>query len=186
MAEMTEINDSTLIVDSREKWTQDGSKDRHIAQYFDKRGVNWVVKKLDVGDYILFGGNVSVDRKHDIEEIAKNLTNPKDKERFWNEVRLAYRLKIHLVVLIESNKYHDIYDLRNWKSQFSPTDGNTLIRKMERLSFAYGVQFVFSSYQSTGKKILEILNYDVIREGVEVREREERLRRGNQVESNDD
>ena len=41
----------TLIVDSREKWTQPGSTDRHIPDYFDRHGIEWEVRKLDVGDY---------------------------------------------------------------------------------------------------------------------------------------
>jgi len=155
-----EINERTLIVDSREKWTQAGSTDKHISAYLKRHKIDYVVKKLDVGDYMMFGGMVSVDRKQGIEEIAKNLTNPRDKKRFMNEVRLAYRLGVHLVVLIETNKYHDIYDLRGWVSQFSPTNGNALIRQMERLKFAYGVDFVFCRYQSVGSKIADILGIE--------------------------
>ena len=152
-----EINDQTLIVDTREKWTQAGSKDKHIRAYLEKHNIEWVVRKLEVGDYMLFGGKVSVDRKHDIEEIAKNLTNPKDKKRFMNEVQYAYRLGIRLVVLIESNKYKDICDLRGWVSQYSPVNGNAVIRQMERICFAYGVQFMMCNHKSTPKKIAEIL-----------------------------
>lgn len=155
-----EITDKTLIVDSREKWTQNGSTDKHISSYLTRRGIQWVVKKLDVGDYMTFGGNVTVDRKHGIEEIAKNLTNPRDKKRFMSEVRRAYQLRLHLIVLIESNKYKSIYDLRGWVSQYSPVNGNTLIRQMERLGFAYGVRFEFCRSQSVAKKIAKILGIE--------------------------
>lgn len=158
-----EITDKTLIVDSREKWTQNGSTDKHISSYLARRGIQWVVKKLDVGDYMTFGGNVTVDRKHGIEEIAKNLTNPRDKKRFMSEVRRAYQLRLRLVVLIESNKYTSIYDLRGWQSQFSPTNGNALIRQMERLGFAYGVRFEFCRSQSVAKRIIEILDIEPIK-----------------------
>lgn len=156
-----EINERTLIVDSREKWTQAGSIDKHISQYLKRNKIDWVTKKLDVGDYMMFGGSVSVDRKQNIEEIAKNLTNPRDKKRFMNEVRRAYQFRMHLVILIETNKYHDIYDLRGWVSKYSPTNGNALIRQMERLKFAYGVDFVFCRKQSVAKKILDILGVDL-------------------------
>lgn len=152
-----EITDQTLIVDSREKWTQNGSTDKHISSYLARRGIQWVVKKLDVGDYMTFGGNVTVDRKHSVEEIAKNLTNPKDKKRFMAEVRRAYQLGIRLVVLIESNSYHDVYDLRQWRSRFTPVSGTTVIRQMERISFAYGVIFSFVNKKSVARRICEIL-----------------------------
>jgi len=152
-----EITDKILIVDSREKWTQSGSSDKHISLYLARHGIQWVVKKLDVGDYMRFGGKVSIDRKQSIEEISKNLTNPADKKRFMNEVRYAYRLGIRLVVLIESNSYHDVYDLRQWRSRFTPVTGTTVIRQMERISFAYGVIFSFVNKKSVARRICEIL-----------------------------
>jgi len=157
------IDERLLIVDSREKWTQNGSTDKHISTFLSRHGVSWVPKKLEVGDYMRFGGKVSIDRKQSIEEISKNLTNPKDKKRFMNEVRYAYRLGIRLVVLIESNKYTSIYDLRGWQSQFSPTNGNALIRQMERLGFAYGVRFEFCRSQSVAKRIIEILGIEPVK-----------------------
>jgi ERCC4-type nuclease len=152
-----EITDNTLIVDSREKWTQSGSTDKHISTFLSRHGVSWVPKKLEVGDYMRFGGKVSIDRKHSIEEISKNLTNPKDKKRFMAEVRRAYQLGIRLVVLIESNSYRDVYDLRRWKSKFTPVTGTTVIRQMERISFAYGVIFSFVNKKSVARRICEIL-----------------------------
>lgn len=152
-----EITDQTLIVDSREKWTQSGSTDKHISRFLTRHGVSWVKKTLDVGDYMRFGGKVSIDRKQCIEEISKNLTNPKDKKRFMAEVRRAYQLGIRLVVLIESNSYHDVYDLRRWKSKFTPVTGTTVIRQMERISFAYGVMFVFTPGNVVARRICEIL-----------------------------
>lgn len=157
------IDERLLIVDSREKWTQPNSTDKHISNYLTRNGIQWVVKKMDVGDYMTFGGFVSVDRKHSIEEIAKNLTNPRDKKRFMSEVRRAYQLRLRLVVLIESNKYTSIYDLRGWQSQFSPTNGNALIRQMERLGFAYGVRFEFCRSQSVARRIIEILGIEPVK-----------------------
>lgn len=157
-----EITDQTLIVDSREKWTQSGSTDKHLSTWFKRHGVNWVVKKLEVGDYTTFGGKVTIDRKQSVEEISKNLTNPADKKRFMAEVRRSYQFGLHLVVLIESNTYRDVYDLRKWRSTYSHVSGTTLIRQMERLAFAYGVQFVFCNKKSVSRRICEILNVDFL------------------------
>lgn len=149
--------DRVLLVDSREKWTQPGSTDRHIADYLTRHGIAYRVKKLDVGDYMFDGGAVTVDRKQNLEEISRNLTNPADKERFMREVRLARKLSIHLVVLVESNKFRKIDDLRLWRSKYTSVTGWALIKAMKKLWFAYGVEFVFCPKQSAAKKILEIL-----------------------------
>ena len=63
-----------LIVDSREKWTQ-GNGDNHIRRAFDKAGIDYVVRKLDEGDYMMEGGTVTVDRKQNLDELSTNLLN---------------------------------------------------------------------------------------------------------------
>lgn len=156
-----EITNGTLIVDSREKWTQSGSTDKHIRSYLERRKIPYIVRKLAVGDYMIFGGSISVDRKHSIEEISRNLTNPADKKRFLNEVRLAHRLGVRLVVLIESNTYHDVYGLREWHSKYSPVRGSVLIKQMERLTYAYGVLFMFCNKRAVASRILDILGVEV-------------------------
>lgn len=146
-----------LVVDSREKWTHSDSNDTHISGWLERKGIPWTVKKLDVGDYMMAGGTLTIDRKQNIEEISKNLTNPADKKRFWNEVRLAYHRHLRLVVLIESQKYRSLMDLRGWKSAYSPVNGVALVRQMERLNRCYGVQFEFCQKRSTARRIIEIL-----------------------------
>lgn len=139
------------IFDTREK------KNGHIKRYFDDRGIAYRVEKLDAGDYMLEGGSVTVDRKASIEEISGNLLNPADKRRFWNEVRLARQKGLRLVVLVETNKYKTVQDLQPWRSKYTPVRGSALIRQMEKLRHAFGVQFVFCPKVSAARRILEIL-----------------------------
>ena len=139
------------IFDSREK------KNDHIKAYFDRHGIAYRIEKLDVGDYMADGGTVTVDRKGSVEEISGNLTNPTDKQRFMREVRRSRQLGLRLVVLVETNKYKAIKNLSAWKSKYSPVRGSVLIREMERLRHAYGVQFLFCSKKSVGKRIVELL-----------------------------
>lgn len=146
-----------LIVDSREHWTHPGSRDTHIKGYLERHGIPYRVEKLDAGDYMLDGGSVTVDRKASLEEISGNLTNPADKVRFWNEVRLARQLGLRLVVLVETNKYKKVSDLAAWRSKYSPVRGQVLIREINRLRLAYGVQFVFCPKVSAARRILEVL-----------------------------
>ena len=140
-----------FFFDSRER------KNEHIKRYFDKHGIPYTVTKLDAGDYMRTGCRVTVDRKQNIEEISRNLTNTKDKQRFWNEVRLAYKMGLRLVVLVETNKYKSVSDLRFWKSKYTSVHGGALVREMERLRLAYGVQFMFCPRVSMAKTIIDLL-----------------------------
>ena len=148
-----------LWIDSREKWTQPQSSDTHLSAYFDRHGIDWEVKKLDVGDYMLDGNDtISVDRKASIDELASNLLNREDKSRFMREVRRAKESGLHLVVLIESNKYHQIADLASWKSKYSGISGRSLMDAIYKTHIAYGVEFLFCPKISTGRRIIELLS----------------------------
>ena len=148
-----------LIVDSREKWTQPGNSDEHLKSYFGKHGIEYEVRKLDCGDYMLEENPLlTVDRKQSLEELARNLMNRKDSSRFWREVRRCHDSGIKLVVLIESGPaVLDINQVPRWRSKYSPVTGRRLIDEMIRLEMSYGVRWVFCSKRSTGKMICEIL-----------------------------
>lgn len=147
------------IVDSREKWTQPNNADTHIKDYFDRHGIEYEVRKLDVGDYQIDGNPLlTVDRKQSLQEISRNLMNRHDSSRFWREVRRSHEQGIKLVVLIESGRTaKTINDIAHWKSQYSPVTGRRMLDEMIRLEMSYGVRWAFCDKRSTGSKIIEIL-----------------------------
>lgn len=148
-------NESMYIFDSREK------KNDHVKAYFDKHGIAYRVEKLDVGDYMVDGGKVSVDRKQNLSELATNLMNKTDRSRFWKEVRRARERGIKLIVLCEhGGKVKDIQSVAQWNSPYSPVSGKDLMREIYRVHIAYGVEFVFCSKRSTGRRIVELLALD--------------------------
>ena len=71
-----------------------------MAAYFSAN-CDWEVRKLDVGDYMLEGGKITIDRKENLDELAKNLTNARDHARFMKEVRRAREQGLKLIVLCE-------------------------------------------------------------------------------------
>lgn len=148
-----------VIVDSREKWTQPGSHDRHIPDYFDRHGIEWEVRKLDVGDYQIEGNpSVSVDRKQSLEELSRNLMNKSDSFRFWREVRRSFAQGTKLIVLCEcGGKYKTVNDLQTWRSKYSGVSGIRLIHEMVRCEYAYNVTFKFCDRRSTARLIIEML-----------------------------
>lgn len=146
-----------LLVDDREKWTQSGSRDVHLKNYFDRHGIMYRVQRLDVGDYMLEGGSISVDRKYSIEEISKNLTNAADSARFMREVRRAYSSGIRLVVLIEQRGITCHDGVSSWRSKHTGVSGAELLKRMFKLEMSYGVRFMFTDRRNCGRRIMEIL-----------------------------
>ncbi len=141
------------IFDSREK------KNDHIKSYFEKRGIEYEVRKLDVGDYALdTNPTLSIDRKSGLEELSRNLMNRSDSSRFWREVRRAHKQGIKLVILVESGRtVKNINDVPKWRSKYSQVTGRRLIDEMIRCEMAYGVLWCFCDRRSTAKRIIEIL-----------------------------
>lgn len=111
--EMEELLSSMVIlIDTREK------KNSNILEYFDKKGIAYMEKALDRGDYsfmvkandklgiprdLYFSNKVIVERKGSLEELSGNLTQERD--RFEKELCLAPNNK---VLLIENANYSDI------------------------------------------------------------------------------
>ena len=141
------------IIDSREK------KYDHIKAYFEKHGIEYEIRKLDVGDYqIEEKPQISVDRKRNLQELSKNLMNAKDHSRFWKEVRRAREHKIKLFVLVEhGGQIKSIEDVTKWTDKYSGVSGRSLANEIYRVHIAYNVEFLFCDKRSTARKIIEIL-----------------------------
>ena len=138
--------------DTREK------KNKHIKDYFDRHGIPYEERKLNVGDYMVDGSNISVDRKQNLDELSSNLLNRTDRSRFWREVRRAREDKTKLIVLCEhGGKIRSIEDVRKWRSEYSNVSGRRLAEEIYRVHISYGVEFLFCSKRSTAKKIIELL-----------------------------
>lgn len=145
-----------IIVDSRER------KFDHIRDVFDKKGVPYEVRKLDVGDYFnTENPKVVIDRKANLQEICGNLSYGKNnRTRFAAECKRAFNQKIKFIVLIEGTNCRNTADVKSWHSRYSNHSGFWLCNEMFRLSMAYNVEWMFCKKNETAKKILELLEYD--------------------------
>ena len=141
-----------LQIDSREK------KNEHILRYFDRHGIDYEIRKLDIGDYMLEGGTISVDTKRSVDELASNMLNRNDHARFLREAKRAADSGVKLIVLLETSKYKAIPDLREWRSKYSGISGRSLMDAIYKTHIAYGVEFLFCPKISTGRRIVEILS----------------------------
>ena len=141
-----------LICDSKEK------KNEHILRYFDRHGIDYEIRKLDVGDYMFEGGTISVDTKRSVDELASNMLNRADHARFLREAKRAADSGVKLIVLLETSKYKSIPDLREWRSKYSGISGRSLMDAIYKTHIAYGVEFLFCPKISTGRRIIELLS----------------------------
>ena len=141
-----------LTCDSRER------KNEHILRYFDRHGIDYEIRKLDVGDYMFEGGTISVDTKRSVDELASNMLNRNDHARFLREAKRATDSGIKLIVLLETSKYKSIPDLREWRSKYSGISGRSLMDAIYKTHIAYGVEFLFCPKISTGRRIIELLS----------------------------
>ena len=114
-----------------------------MIDYFSAHCYMWVVRKLDVGDYMFDGGRITVDRKQDLDELSKNLTNRADFARFMDEVRKARAERLKLIVLCEHGRgVKSIPDVAKWQSEFSHVSGRALMDRIYKVHISYGVEFL--------------------------------------------
>lgn len=171
-----------IVTDTRQQAGKHVIKDEWWASH----GVSTIRRKLDFGDYMAEGSNVSVDTKRSISEIAQNI-NGKNHERFKRECLRARDAGYRLVILVENREnVHDIDGLRKWMNDHcrtcgtrrsvhcnpydgakcprhntrKPIQGPRLAKAMQTMSDRYGVQFMFCKPSETAQIICELLGVE--------------------------
>ena len=137
------------------------NKHRNIHAYCERNGIEIIRQALNVGDYQIAGkGDVSVDTKADVKELAMDVFQ--QHERFRAECERAQRCGITLIVLVEEVLPGGRLD--RWRSPVG-RDGHpvclfdpaTLRKALITMQDKYGVRFRFCDGRSTGKVLLEYL-----------------------------
>lgn len=143
-----------IIVDTREK----GHK--KIIEYFDKVGQDYIISKLDAGDYMLYKNySTIIDKKDGLLELSHNLCNTLEHERIKREISRAKELGCeNFIFLIQDSKIKSIEDIKSWSSPHTKVKGETLLKIMSTMSSKYGVRFIIVPKKDMGKKIIELLN----------------------------
>ena len=148
-----------IIVDTREK---PRAIVRILAE-FDRQGVAYVRRALKFADYAdpdRLPGTV-IDRKQNLTEVACNVTI--DRARFVREIERCNRAGCRLIVLVEhGNTIKTLTDVIGWKNprlRESPyaVSGERLYKIMKAMEGYYGIEWQFCNKQSTGKRIIKIL-----------------------------
>lgn len=159
---------------------QQKGKHVNVDGWFEKHGIPFSYRKLDFGDYMREGSNVSIDTKQSMDELAGNLG--KDHARFARECERAMDAGYRLVILVERKpKLNSPLELAKWvpvachmcgrcdpteskacsKHRFKPLQGATAARIMKTMSDRYGVRFEFCTRNDTARRICELLGVEV-------------------------
>ena len=173
-----------VIEDSR----QQASKHSHIEAWMNGHGVDFLprARALPFGDYIAENedgtpyGNISIDTKKDVQELAANVGREHD--RFVRECERARSAGYRLVVLVESaSRYNDRAQLAKWVSgvcrrcrkctpttskgcaehRVKPMQGPTLVKILGALERRHGARFEFVSKRGCARRICELLGIEV-------------------------
>lgn len=142
-----------IICDTREK----GNK--KILEYFTNIKQDYIISKLDAGDYMIYKDYTTIiDKKDGLLELAGNLCHTSEHERIKREIARARELGcVDFIFLIQDSKIKTIEDIKNWSSQHTKVKGSTLLKVMATMSKKYGVKFIICSRREMPKKIIEFL-----------------------------
>ena len=142
-----------IVVDTREK----GNK--KILEYFDKVGQDYIISKLDTGDYMIYKDyRTIIDKKDGLLELSGNLCRTSEHERIKREIERAKELGCdNFIFLIQDSKIKSTEDIKNWSSPHTKIKGETLLKIMVTMKKKYDIRFIICNRKDMPKKIIELL-----------------------------
>lgn len=142
-----------IICDTREK----GNK--KILEYFEKVAQDYIISKLDAGDYMKFKDYTTIiDKKDGLLELAGNLCHTQEHERIKREIARARELGCkNFIFLIQDNKIKSLEDIKNWSSPHTKVKGETLLKIMTTMKQKYGIRFIICEKKKMGEMIINLL-----------------------------
>ncbi len=157
------LTDMIILIDTREQ------ENKHITNYFEKKKINFRIKKLNTGDYsfaiaknnelnilcdVNFDNLIVIERKSTLEEISNNLTH--DRTAFENEMIRATRLTQFYLLIENQNSLDDII-LKNYKTDFNE---KSFFSSLLSFIIRYNIFFMQINKNNSGLLIYYILrNY---------------------------
>ena len=132
------MKNNIIICDTREK----GNK--KILEYFDKVGQDYIISKLETGDYALFKDfSTIIDKKDGLLELSHNLCNSLEHERIKREIQRAKDLGCtNFIFLIQDSKIKSLEDIKKWTSPHTKVKGETLLKIMNTMRKKYNIRFI--------------------------------------------
>lgn len=149
-----------ILCDTKEK------NNDHILQYFDANQIKYKSRSLKTGDYSImieacpelgflvdtyFVDELVIERKNGVKELAGNLANNEEDDRFMKELNRMINVK-NVYLIIENDKIDDIIE-HNYDSKYNELSFlRTLLTWQKRSNFYLN----FVNKENMGKFIYEI------------------------------
>lgn len=153
-AELVEkLKELKIIADSREQVND------HLIDWWDKKHIQHITRKLDVGDYSAQIGDMTleedivIERKRNLDEIAMNFSASRD--RFEREFLRAKANGTKVFLIIENATWEDIY-LHNYRSQLSE---KSFVASLMSFQIRFNITILFCDPQNTPRLIYSLLYY---------------------------
>lgn len=142
-----------ILVDTREK----GHK--QILKYFDDNNIDYIITKLDSGDYMLHKDfSTIIDKKDGLLELCNNLCHAKEHDRVIREVERAHELGCKgFIFLVQDSKIKTIDDIKSWSSPYTKVRGFVLLKIMKTFKEHHKCRFIIVPKKDMGRKIVELL-----------------------------
>lgn len=142
-----------IICDTREK----GNK--KILEYFKSVEQDYIISKLDAGDYTLFKDySTIIDKKDGLLELSHNLCNSSEHARILREIQRAKDLGCsNFIFLIQDNKIKTTEDIKNWSSPHTKVRGEILLKIMNTMRKKYNIRFIIVPKKNMGEMIMKLL-----------------------------
>ena len=172
---------AVLLEDTR---NQKG-KHKNVHEWAKANGVTIIRTKLLVGDYTLpTDQRVIIDTKKDMQEVYGDIVQ--DHDRFHDELDLAMKAGVKLIVLVEEGDIEELSGVVHWKNprrerwfrvnaahkagklknvkqaKTPPLSSDRLFQMMQTMAERYGCEWKFCSKQDTGERIWELLNRSTV------------------------
>jgi hypothetical protein len=144
-----------IICDTREK------SNKKILEYFDKVNQDYIISKLDTGDYMIYKDySTIIDKKDGLLELSHNLCNTLEHQRVVREIELAHSLGCNnFIFLIQANIKNE-EDIKKWKSPHTKVKGEILLKVLKTFKEHHDCKFIFVPKKDIAKKIIELLGAD--------------------------
>ena len=141
---------------------------KNIEAYCKRVGITIERKCLNVGDYMLPDGKISVDTKQDILELSHNIMSS-DHRRFQAECVRAQEQGIQLIILVEEVPPFgrlDMWEVPRFRSSgmyhrfgdpMTLVDPSALRKACITMQEKYGVKFRFCSKKQSPARLIKYL-----------------------------
>ena len=147
------LMNNIIICDTREKGND------YILKYFDKVNQDYIVSKLDAGDYMIYKNyKTIIDKKSGLLELAGNLCKSSEHARLVREIERGKELGCkNFIFLIADNNIKKASDIANWTNKNTKVKGETLLKIMTTFKARHDCHFIIVPKKEIAPKIIELL-----------------------------